>query len=258
MRLENNLAIVTGGARGIGRAIALAFAKEGADITAVDQMKVEMERVAEEIRALGRRSLAIQTDVSNKARVEAMVQETVDAFGRVDILVNSAGVSMIMPFLELEEEEWNLIHNVNLKGVYFCCQAVIPYMIRQGKGKIINIASKSGKTGNSWQAAYCASKFGVIGLTQSLALEFAPHKINVNAICPGVVFTDMWDAQLPQYAKKKGVDIGQARNLLVNKIPLGRSASVEDVANLAIFLASAESDYMTGQAINLTGGQELH
>jgi acetoin reductase-like protein len=258
MRLENNLAIVTGGARGIGRAIALAFAKEGADVTAVDQMKVEMERVAEEIRALGRRSLAIQTDVSNKARVEAMVQETVDAFGRVDILVNSAGVSMIMPFLELEEEEWNLIHNVNLKGVYFCCQAVIPYMIRQGKGKIINIASKSGKTGNSWQAAYCASKFGVIGLTQSLALEFAPHKINVNAICPGVVFTDMWDAQLPQYAKKKGVDIDQARNLLINKIPLGRPASVEDVANLAIFLASAESDYMTGQAINLTGGQELH
>lgn len=258
MRLENNLAIVTGGARGIGRAIALAFAKEGADVTAVDQMKVEMERVAEEIRALGRRSLAIQTDVSNKARVEAMVQETVDAFGRVDILVNSAGVSMIMPFLELEEEEWNLIHNVNLKGVYFCCQAVIPHMIRQGKGKIINIASKSGKTGNSWQAAYCASKFGVIGLTQSLALEFAPHKINVNAICPGVVFTDMWDAQLPQYAKKKGVDIDQARNLLINKIPLGRPASVEDVANLAIFLASAESDYMTGQAINLTGGQELH
>jgi len=258
MRLENNLAIVTGSARGIGRAIALAFAKEGADVTAVDQMKVEMERVAEEIRALGRRSLAIQTDVSNKARVEAMVQETVDAFGRVDILVNSAGVSMIMPFLELEEEEWNLIHNVNLKGVYFCCQAVIPYMIRQGKGKIINIASKSGKTGNSWQAAYCASKFGVIGLTQSLALEFAPHKINVNAICPGVVFTDMWDAQLPQYAKKKGVDIDQARNLLINKIPLGRPASVEDVANLAIFLASAESDYMTGQAINLTGGQELH
>jgi acetoin reductase-like protein len=258
MRLENNLAIVTGGARGIGRAIALAFAKEGADVTAVDQMKVEMERVAEEIRALGRRSLAIQTDVSNKAQVEAMVQETVDAFGRVDILVNSAGVSMIMPFLELEEEEWNLIHNVNLKGVYFCCQAVIPYMIGQGKGKIINIASKSGKTGNSWQAAYCASKFGVIGLTQSLALEFAPHKINVNAICPGVVFTDMWDAQLPQYAKKKGVDIDQARNLLINKIPLGRPASVEDVANLAIFLASAESDYMTGQAINLTGGQELH
>ncbi len=259
MRLKDKVAIITGGGRGLGRGIALRFAQEGAAVVLADRDAAASRQTAEEIKALGgRRVLALAVDVSRKAQVRRMVDETVGHFGGVDILVNNAGISKVIPFLEATEEDWDRIMAVNLKGAFLCCQAVLPIMVKRGRGKIINMSSQSGKTGNSWYAAYCASKFGLIGLTQSLAAEFAPQGITVNAICPGVIFTPLWEEQLPDYARKKNLSPAQVKSYLEKRIPLGRLGRVEDVANLAVFLASDEADYMTGQALNVTGGTEVH
>ncbi len=258
MRLKDKVAIITGGGRGIGRGIALRFAQEGAAVALADREAAASRQTAEEVRALGGKVLALAVDVGRQAQVRRMVDETASHFGGVDILVNNAGISKVIPFLEMTEEDWDLIMAINLKGAFLCCQAVLPIMVRRGKGKIINMSSQSGKTGNSWYAAYCASKFGLIGLTQSLAAEFAPHGIAVNAICPGVVFTPLWEEQLPDYARKKNLPPGEVKSYLEKRIPMGRLGRVEDVANLALFLASDESEYMTGQALNITGGEEVH
>jgi 3-hydroxybutyrate dehydrogenase len=258
MRLKDRVVIITGGGRGIGRGIALRFAQEGAAVALADRDAAASRQTAEEVRALGGKVLALAVDVSHKAQVRRMVDETAGHFGGVDILVNNAGISKVIPFLETTEEDWDRILAVNLKGAFLCCQTVLPIMVKRGKGKIINMSSQSGKTGNSWYAAYCASKFGLIGLTQSLAAEFAPHGITVNAICPGVIFTSMWEEQLPDYARKKNLAPDQVKSYLEKRIPLGHLGRVEDVANLALFLASDESDYMTGQALNITGGEEVH
>jgi 3-hydroxybutyrate dehydrogenase len=258
MRLKDKVAIITGGGRGIGRGIALRFAQEGAVVALADRDAAASRQAAEEVKALGGQVLALAVDVSRKAQVGRMVDETVGHFGGVDILVNNAGISKVIPFLETTEEGWDRIMAINLKGAFLCCQAILPIMVRRGKGKIINMSSQSGKTGNSWYAAYCASKFGLIGLTQSLAAEFAPHGITVNAICPGVIFTPMWEEQLSDYARKKNLSPHQVKSYLEKRVPLGSLGRVEDVANLAVFLASDESDYMTGQALNISGGAEVH
>jgi len=257
MKLKKRVALVTGGGEGIGRAIALRFAKEGADITIADINFENAKKVSKEILSLGRESLAIKTDVSKQKEVNQTVKRTINKFKKIDILVNNAGISKISPFVKTTESIWNKILDTNLKGTFFCCKAVIPYMLRQKSGKIINLSSQSGKKGNSQYAAYCASKFGIIGLTQSIALEFAPYGININAICPNIVFTTMWKKQLNQYAQKYNLSSEKVKDFLLSKIPLGRFPKLEEITNVVLFLASDESSYITGQAINITGGQLL-
>ena len=257
MRLEKRIALITGAGQGIGKTIALRFAEEGADVIVNDINLSDAEQVSGKIITMGKKSLAIKADVSNQNEVNEMMEKILNKFKRIDILVNNAGISKILPFTETTEEIWDKTIDINLKGTFLCCKAVIHQMVKQRSGKIINMSSQSGKRGNSWYAAYCASKFGIIGLTQSIALEFAPYGINVNAVCPGVVFTPMWDEQLAQYGKKRGLPPGEAKEYLISKIPLGRLPELKEIANVVLFLASDESNYMTGQAINVTGGQQL-
>ena len=208
--------------------------------------------------SLGKRALAVKTDVSDAHDVEHMVGETVRHFGTVDILVNDAGIGEGGMVEDLPEETWDRVINTNLKGTFLCSKAVAPIMMEQGYGKIVNLSSKSGKQGGLWLTAYCASKFGVIGFTQSLALDLAPYGINVNAICPGTVFTPLWDNVLKEaYARKRGMDVDEVRDYYTSKIPLGREVTLDEIGNLVVFLCSDESSYMTGQAINITGGQEM-
>ena len=247
MKLDNKTAIVTGARKGIGRAIALALAKEGANVVVSDVNREDCQKVVTEIKALGKRGLAIKCDVTLRAEVEDMVRRTVAEFGRVDILVNNAGIITFKPFLELTDEDWDNTLNVNLKGQFLCARAVAKEMVKNKLGRIINIASiSSGGCGIAFPliAHYTASKGGVVALTEALALELTPQGINVNAICPGAIDTDM----------TKGVkESGQLEQVLL-RIPKGRIGQPEDIANLAVFLASDESDYITGAAIVIDGG----
>ena len=255
--MKDKVALITGSAQGIGKAIALEFAMEGAKVIVADLNFAEAQKTAVGIGKAGKEFLAVKVNIRSRNEVRKMVGKAIAAFGRIDILVNNAGISEIAPFLETTDEIWEKILNVNLRGTFYCCQEVIPVMLKQKRGKIINMSSQSGKQANSWYAAYCASKFGIIGLTQSLALEFASSGINVNTVCPGVVFTSLWDRQLEQYAKKYNLKPEKVKDYLIKKIPLGRSATPEDVAKAALFLASSDSDYLTGQAINVSGGLVL-
>lgn len=247
MKLDDKTAIVTGARRGIGRAIALAMARAGANVVVSDISQEDCQKVVTEIESLGRRGLAIKCDVVSKAEVEKMVGRAVAGFGRLDILVNNAGIINFKPFLELTEEEWDKTLTVNLKGQFLCAQAAAKEMLKNKWGRIINIASiSSGGCGIAFPliAHYTASKGGVAALTEALALELTPQGINVNAICPGAIDTDM----------AKGVkDGGQLEQVLL-RIPKGRLGLPEDIANLAVFLASDESDYISGAAIVIDGG----
>jgi len=258
-RLLDKIALVTGASKGIGRAIAVAFAKEGANIV-VNYFKSEDDAndVVKEINALGRAAIPVRADASKIDEVKAMVRRAIDEFGGIDILVNNAGVSTMGLLVDLTEQDWDYNMDVNAKGVFLCCQAVAPHMISQRHGKIINISSMAGKTGARFFSHYCASKFAVIGLTQSLALELAPYGINVNAVCPGYVETDMQRRELVWEAKLRGISPEEVKKGYVESVPLGRLEKPEDVANVVLFLASADSDYMTGQAVNVTGGIETH
>lgn len=252
-RLSGKRALVTGAGRGIGKEIALRLAQEGARVAVAD---LDLEAAGVVSQQIG--GTAWQVDVADEASVQAMVQGAVDAAGGLEVLVNCAGISRILPFLETSVELWDRVMAVNLRGTFLCCREGIKAMLASGSaGSVINLSSQSGKQGNTWHAAYCASKFGVIGLTQSIALDLAPHGIRVNAICPGIVWTPMWDEQVKDYAAKRNLRPEQVRPYLESKIPLGRVATGEDVASLAAFLASDESAYLTGQAINMTGGQEM-
>jgi len=247
MKLDNKTAIVTGARRGIGRAIALALAKEGANVVVSDISQEDCQRVVTEIKGLGRRGLALKCNVTSGAEVEDMVRRTVAEFGKVDILVNNAGIITFKPFLELTDEDWDNTLNVNLKGQFLCAQAVAKDMVKNKWGRIINIASiSSGGSGIAFPliAHYTASKGGVMALTEALALELTPQGINVNAVCPGAIDTDM----------AKGVkESGQIERVLL-RIPKGRLGQPEDIANLVVFLASDDSDYISGAAIVIDGG----
>jgi NAD(P)-dependent dehydrogenase (short-subunit alcohol dehydrogenase family) len=247
MKLDSKTAIVTGARRGIGRAIALALAKEGTNVVVSDISQEDCQKVVTEIEGLGRRGLAVKCDVTSAAEVEDMVRRTVAEFGRLDILVNNAGIIAFKPFLELTDEDWDKTLNVNLKGQFLCARTVAKEMTKNKWGRIINIASiSSGGCGIAFPliAHYTASKGGVMALTEALALELTPQGINVNAICPGAIDTDM----------TKGVkESGQLEQVLL-RIPKGRIGQPEDIANLAVFLASEESDYISGAAIVIDGG----
>ena len=247
MKLANKTAIVTGARRGIGRAIALALAKEGANLVVSDISQEDCQKVVTEVEGFGGKGLALKCNVTSRAEVEDMVRRAVAEFSRMDILVNNAGIIGFKPFLKLTDEDWENTLNVNLKGQFLCAQAAAKEMAKNKWGRIINIASiSSGGCGIAFPliAHYTASKGGIMALTEALALELTPQGINVNAICPGAIDTDM---------AKGTKESGQLEQVLL-RIPKGRLGQPEDIANLAVFLASGESDYISGAAIVIDGG----
>ena len=254
MKLKDKVAVVTGGGSGIGAEICRAFAKEGAQVAVADIKLKAAESVAAQIREKAGRAAPWTFDVSNREAVERAADEIESALGPIDIWVNNAGVSTITPFLECTDEVWDATMKVNLKGTFLGSQAAIRRMSTRRRGVVINMSSQSGKKGNSHYAAYCASKFGIIGLTQSLAMEFAPVGIRVNALCPGVVFTPLWDEMIKDYAAKRNMKPEDVRPYIEAKIPLGRLCTPEDVAGAAVFLAGDDASYITGQALNVSGG----
>ena len=247
MRLINKVALVTGAGSGIGRAIALAFAREGADIMIADVNLGEADRVGEQIKALGHRALAVKADVSSRIDVNRLVDETLKAFGRIDILVNNAGILKAAPIESLSEQDWDRVIDVNLKGVFLCSQTVGREMIKRKEGRIVNIASISGETPEVWSGAYSPSKAGVISLTQQMAIEWAQYNVRVNAISPGAVLTTMTQLSYPT---------SEAYERRRKTIPLNRFAEPDDIAKAAVFLSSDESSYITGEILHVDGGQQ--
>ncbi|MCU0665714.1 MAG: 3-oxoacyl-[acyl-carrier-protein] reductase [Candidatus Omnitrophica bacterium] len=246
MDLNGRVAFITGGAQGIGRQIVLAFAKAGADIAIGD---VNMEKAAQtvkEVEVLGRKAIAVELNVTDIKQVEQALNKILDKFTRVDILVNNAGITRDNLMLRISDADWDAVINVNLKGTFNCTKAVSKVMIKQRQGKIVNIASIIGIIGNAGQANYAASKAGIIALTKTTAKEFASRNINVNAIAPGFIQTDM-TAKLPE----------EVRTKMLAAIPLNRFGQPQDVANLCLFLASEESSYITGQTVVIDGGMVM-
>ena len=255
MRLEGKAAIVTGGAQGIGRATAIRLAEEGAKVVIGDLQESGAQAVANEIIATGGQAHGMALDVRDRSQVQAVVDAAVARFGSLDILMNNAGVIRITPFLEIDEAEWDLLFDVNCKGLLWCAQAAARQMIAQGRGgKIINVASQAGRRGEALVLTYCASKATVISMTQSMGLALAEHKINVNAIAPGIVDTPLWESNDRRFAELLGMEIGEPKRTFVKSIPLGRIEQPEDVAGMAAFLASSDADYITQQCYNVDGG----
>jgi len=260
-RLVDRVAIITGASQGLGEALAHRLGREGAHVVVADIADDKAEAVARAIaQEHGVGSMAAHADVTDPAQCEALVQGAVERFGRLDICVSNAGVLFAGAVDEIDPARWKLVIDVNLVGYFYVARAAARAMKAQGGGVIIQINSKSGKKGSSKNSAYAASKFGGIGLTQSLALELAEHGIRVNAICPGnLLDSPLWvDSLYAQYAKRWGITEAEVRQKYLDQVPMGRGCMYEDVANVMVFLASDESSYMTGQAINVTGGQEMH
>jgi 3-oxoacyl-[acyl-carrier protein] reductase len=243
LKLAGKVALVTGAAQGIGKAVSLLLARNGADIIVSDVNLEKSEETAKEVQTLGRKALAIKADVARIEDVEKMVEGIVAQFGHVDILVNNAGIARDKLILRMTEEDWDAVLNINLKGTFNCTKAVVRHMSKQRSGKIVNIASVVGEMGNAGQGNYAASKAGVIGFTKTIAREFAQRGINVNAIAPGYIETPMTDA-LPDKAKEE----------LKRLIPMDRLGKPEDVAEAVLFLVSESANYITGQVLNVNGG----
>lgn len=273
--LSGNIAIVTGagGKRGLGRSIAIRLAREGADVIVIDKYRIPprdkeisegwkgIDSVYDEIIALGRNAMALTCDITQSREVDQMVQAVVSKFGKVDILVNNAGIDIYASILDMSDELWATHLNVNLTGTFYCSRAVARDMIRRkAGGRIINIASMLGKTGmGDFQSAYCASKFGVIGFTQSMALELASYRILVNAICPMLTETGIHDENCKNIAEKENISFEEANKRIHDsvraQVPLGRLGEPEDIANMVAFLSSSEASFITGQSINVNGGK---
>jgi len=245
MGLSGKIALITGSARGIGKAIALELANHGAKIVINDILpKNEIDKTLEEIRKSGEQAIGIRADITIFEEVESMIKEIINKFGKIDILVNNAGIIRDSLLIRMKEEDWDAVININLKGTFNCSKTVAKYMMRQKSGgKIVNISSVIGLVGNIGQANYAASKAGIIGLTKSMAKELALRNINVNAIAPGFIETDM--------TKKLSEKVRQD---LLQQIPLKRIGTVEDVAKTVYFLVSDTANYITGQVINIDGG----
>ena len=259
--LQDKIALVTGGGQGLGQSICYRLVDEGAHVVVADiNLETSEETAAEIVRRTDRRALAIQVNVTDEAQVEAMVQRTVDEFGRLDILVSNAGVLRSGPLETFDVKDWAFVINVNLIGYFLCAKHACRVMKAQGSGAIVQINSKSGKKGSSKNSAYTASKFGGIGLTQSIALEMAELGVRCNAVCPGnLLDSPLWvNSLFKQYARNQGISETEVRQKYIDKVPMKRSCTYEDVTNLVVFLASDESKYMTGQAVNVTGGQEMN
>ena len=250
MKLEGKVALVTGGGTGIGKAITLEYAGEGADVAVSSRNIKNLEDVCKEIEDMGRRSLAVAADVCIKAQVDSMVSDVINKFGRIDILVNNSGTSRMMPIIEFTEKDWDTVIDTNMKGVFLCTQAVAKHMVKRKYGKIINISSTSalGAIVNG-QAAYTSSKFGVNGFTKACALEFGPYGINVNAIAPGRILTSLVYSSRTEEQVKEFMKVG------IESSVLGRLGVTEDIAHLALFLASDESSFITAEVIASNGGR---
>ncbi|MGB9883208.1 MAG: SDR family NAD(P)-dependent oxidoreductase [Microgenomates group bacterium] len=245
MKLQNKVAIVTGAGSGIGQATAVLFAKEGAKVVVANRRVEKGEATVAQIKNQGGEAIFIQTDVSRWEDVDNMVKKTVETYGKVDVLVNNAGIVRFGPLHQTSDQDWDDILNINLKGVFYGMKRVIPEMLKNGKGKIINIASIAGLVGFDQIGPYCASKGGVIALTREAALEYAKNKINVNCIAPGVIRTEMTAGMLEDEMTKKGFE---------NQTPYPRLGEPEDIANAALYLASDESDFVTGEVLVVDGG----
>ena len=244
--LANKVAVVTGAGRGIGRAVALAYAKMGADVACVSRTEENSAKAAAEVEALGRRAWAVAVDVSDTAAVDAAAGKILDDAGRVDILVNNAGVTRDNLLMRMSEEEWDTVINTNLKGAFNFTKALTRPFIKQRSGRIINIASVIGLIGNAGQSNYAASKAALIGFTKSVAKELAPRGITANAIAPGFIETDMTAA----------LD-DKVRESIIGNVPLGRFGSPDDIAHAAVFLAMEPSSYITGQVLTVDGGMVM-
>ena len=257
--LDGQVAIVTGAGRGIGRAIALRLAREGASVAVGDIDGPAAKKVTDEITTRGGQALSLVIDVSRKADAERMVQDTVDRFGRLDILVNNAGIQAVARLIDVDEQTWDRIMDVNAKGVLLCSQAAARHMIERGEGgRIINNASRVGKVApgkGSPLGVYAASKHAVVALTRQMGLELAEHNVLVNCVCPGVVDTAMWGLIDREIAKLEGVPVGSVIASAVASVPLGRIEEPEDVANMVAFLASSDASYSTGQTFDVSGGR---
>jgi 3-oxoacyl-[acyl-carrier protein] reductase len=247
MNLEGKAALVTGASRGIGREIALELARQGANVAVnFSGSEAKANEVVDEIKTLGREAFAIKCDVSNSEEVAAMVKGTIDNFGKLDILFNNAGITKDNLLIRMKEEEWDDVINIKLKGVFLCTKAVTRQMMKQRVGRIINIASIVGVSGNPGQANYVAAKAGVIGLTKTTAKELASRNITVNAIAPGFITTDMTD-KLTEDVKTE----------MLKQIPLARLGEPKDIAKMTAFLASDDSSYITGQTLHINGGMVM-
>lgn len=252
MRLENKVAVITGGARGIGRAIATRYAAEGARVVVADINGAEAETVAGEI---GHGAIGVGLDVTKQASIDAMVASVVARAGRIDILVNGAGIFEMAPVLEVTRDSYAKQFAVNVEGLLFTLQAVARQMVAQGEGgKIINFSSQAGRRGEALVAVYCASKAAVISLTQSAALGLIKYGINVNAIAPGVVDTPMWDVVDAAFAKYENLPLGEKKRQVGAAVPYGRMGYPEDMTGAAVFLASKDADYIVAQTLNVDGG----
>jgi NAD(P)-dependent dehydrogenase (short-subunit alcohol dehydrogenase family) len=278
-RLDGKVAFITGAAskRGMGHAIALKFAQEGAKVVVIDKFAAPrsvwegdeawrgLDEVVEEIEAAGSEGLAVVADISSSKEIDEAVKQTLDKFGRIDILVNCGGIrgTVGVPVVEGDEKEWQQMFNINTIGTFIVSRAVARDMIKRNEGgKIVLIASAAGRIGAPGSAAYAASKWATIGLVKSLALELAPYKINVNAINPGFFATNLRDNDAETKSKKAGVTIEEFRRdeyqMLTKMVPLGRMGTMEDITKLILFLVTPESEYMTGQDINITGGHLMN
>ncbi|MDH3659068.1 MAG: L-iditol 2-dehydrogenase [Alphaproteobacteria bacterium] len=251
-KLEGKVAVVTGGARGIGAAICRRYAEEGARVVVADRLADEAKATAD---AIGGGAFALELDVTDRASIDRLVADAVASAGRIDVLVNGAAVFDMAPIVEITEASYDRQFAINVKGLLFIGQAVARQMISQGDGgKIINFASQAGRRGEALVAVYCATKAAVISLTQSMGLDLIKHRINVNAIAPGVIDTPMWDDVDALFARYEAKPIGQKKKEVGDAVPYGRMGKPEDMVGAAVFLASADADYIVAQTLNVDGG----
>ena len=243
-------AIVTGGGRGIGRAISLALARQGCQVAVLDLLEDNAKSVQREIEALGNRALAIRVDLTQCDQVQSAVEKALAEFGAIDILVNNAGWDKLEPFLNSEVKTWERVIDINFKAILFTCKAVLPQMVSRGSGKVINIGSDAGRVGSTGEAVYAGAKGAVIAFSKSLAREMARHHITVNAICPGLTDTPL----LAEVRTGEWDRAGKVIDAVTRAIPLGRVGTPEDVAAAVAFLASPAADYITGQTLSVSGG----
>ena len=255
--LRGKVAIVTGGAGGIGESIAEGFAREGANIVIGDLLFEAAQELAEKLNSSGARAIAVRTDVTKKSDVDSLIATTMKEFGSIDILVNAAGITQDKWMVEIEEADWDRILEVNAKSVYLTIKAVMPHMMAARYGKIVNISSRSGKEGMPGLSHYAASKFAIIGFTQGVAKELAQYDINVNAVCPGILRTDMWEKILDARSARTGLPREEVWSRAMETIPLKRPQVPEDITNVVLFLSSDVSRNITGEAVSVNGGARM-
>lgn len=258
MTSVGKVALVTGAGSGIGRAVSVRLARDGADVVVADLNPASAHATAEEVRALGRRALDVQVNVAVVTQLQTMVDAAVAKFGRIDILVPCAGVVQIKRMLDITEADWDRIYDVNTKGLFFTVQLVAKQMVRQKSGTIVNLSSAAGRSPRPIQAHYASSKAAVISITQTAAAALAADGIRVNALCPGLVETPMWDQIDREATAELGIPLGEMRRQRLSSVPLGRLQTADDVADAVAFFVSSEASYITGQTLNVDGGWQMN